>query len=100
MKTTLSWDERKRLANLAKHGLDFAQAGCVLDSRYRLDIPATRGSEARVTSISYVMKRLAVLTLVHVARDGAARIISFRRASTIEREVYDDWLEKQAHDAG
>ncbi len=36
---------------------------------------------------------LAVLTAVHTDRDGAARIISFRRASEEEREVYDDWLE-------
>lgn len=39
MDAKLSWDETKRQINLRKHGLDFALAGAVLDSRYRLDIP-------------------------------------------------------------
>jgi uncharacterized DUF497 family protein len=94
MKTTLTWDERKRLANLAKHGLDFAHAGCVLDSRYRLDIPATRGDEIRVMSFSYVMKRLAVLILVHMERANTTRIISYRSASQNESEMYYALLEK------
>ena len=37
MKTKLNWDETKRQAKLNKHGLDFAKAGEVLESRYRLD---------------------------------------------------------------
>ena len=41
----LIWDEAKRQANLAKHGLDFSAAGEVLDSRYRLDIPVRRAGE-------------------------------------------------------
>ncbi|OLP08335.1 hypothetical protein BLL52_0337 [Rhodoferax antarcticus ANT.BR] len=40
-----------------------------------------------------MLEILSVLTVVHTDRDGAARIISFRRASSEEREVYDDWLE-------
>lgn len=93
MKTLLLWDESKRVANLAKHGLDFAQAGCVLESRYRLDVPVMRCGEARTQSFSYVLGVLAVLTVVHTEREGVTRIISFRRASTIEREIYDAWLE-------
>jgi uncharacterized DUF497 family protein len=38
MEVPLIWDEAKRLANLRKHGLDFADAGEVLESRYRLDV--------------------------------------------------------------
>jgi hypothetical protein len=38
MDSRLIWDEDKRMANLSKHGLDFADAGEVLDSFYRLDI--------------------------------------------------------------
>ncbi|MCK2127597.1 BrnT family toxin [Thauera aromatica] len=95
METRLTWDEAKRQANLAKHGLDFAAAGEVLDSRYRLDIPVRRADEHRVMSISYALGFLAVLTVVHTGRKGAARIISFRRASREEREVYDGWLENE-----
>jgi uncharacterized DUF497 family protein/uncharacterized protein (DUF4415 family) len=82
----LIWDETKRAANLAKHGLDFAQAGEVLDSRYRLDVSVVRNGEARTLSVSYALGFLAVLTVIHTERDGAARIVSFRRASAIEYE--------------
>lgn len=95
METQLTWDEAKRQANLRKHGLDFAMASAVLDSRLRLDVDTVRGGERRVQSISYALGFLAVLTVVHTGRDGATRIISFRRASTMEREMYDVWLENQ-----
>jgi uncharacterized DUF497 family protein len=93
MSTRLSWDEAKRQRNLAKHGLDFAHAHWVLESAHRLDVEVMRGGELRVQSFSYVMNVLAVLTVVHTDRDGAARIISFRRAGSEEREVYREWLE-------
>ena len=92
----LTWDEVKRRRNLRKHGLDFAQAGQVLESRYRLDIPVVRGGEARTMSMSYAFGLLAVLVVVHTAREDAARIISFRRASETETEIYYEWLEKEA----
>ncbi|MDP2904321.1 MAG: BrnT family toxin [Methylovulum sp.] len=81
MKNKLTWDENKRQANLQKHGLDFADAGEVLGSRYRLDLTVVRNGGQRLQSFSYVMDRLAVLSLVHLERDNAVRIISFREAS-------------------
>jgi uncharacterized DUF497 family protein len=95
MDAKLSWDETKRLINLRKHGLDFALAGVVLDSRYRLDIPVVRGTESLTLSISYAMGFLAVLTVVHTARDASVRVISFRRASREEREAYLVWIENE-----
>lgn len=95
MKTKLTWDEAKRWLNLEKHGLDFADAGLVLDSRYRLDVPVVRGGEYRVQSFSYVMNRLAVLSLAHTDREGSMRIISFRPASKIETEAYYEWLDQE-----
>jgi len=46
-------------------------------------------------SISYPLGFLAVLTVVHTERDGAARVISFRQASEKEWRQYDAWLENQ-----
>lgn len=96
----LEWDEDKREANLRKHGLDFADAHEVLGSRFRLDIPRQRRGEARMLSMSYVMGVLAVLSLVHTARGGAVRVISFRRASREEREAYREWLEDEVREEG
>ena len=74
METKLVWNEAKRYSNLIKHGLDFADAGEVLDSRFRLDIEIVRSGELRLQSVSYA---LGFLTVVHTERDGAAHVISF-----------------------
>jgi uncharacterized DUF497 family protein len=95
METEMTWDEAKRQANLAKHGLDFASAGWVLDSSYRLDIPVTRHGEERTQSFAYVLNVLATLLVVHTGRDGKPRIVSFRRANNKEREVYREWLRNE-----
>lgn len=94
MKYRLIWDETKRRSNLAKHGLDFRQADTVLESNYRLDLPEIRGKELRNKSISYALGFMAVLTVVHTRRGDATRVISFRRASTMERETYNEWIAK------
>jgi len=88
-----SWNESKRIANLEKHGLDFANAVLVLESRYRLDVLSERNGEARIQSFAYVFEHLAVLTVVHLDEESV-QIISFRRASAEERETYHEWLEK------
>ena len=98
MEMRLVWDEVKRKTNLTRHGLDFADAGVVLESRYRLDLPVTRNIESRMQSISYVLDFLAVLPVVHTECDGATRVISFRHASDKEREVYDAWLENECNE--
>lgn len=95
----MTWDEAKRLANLRKHGLDFADAAEVLESRFRMDVTEWRQGECRVLSVSYALGFLAVLTVVHTERDGLARVISFRRASREERETYDAWLEDECDEA-
>lgn len=92
METKLIWDESKRLENLGEHGLDFADAGAVLDSAYRLDVSVVRNGETRTQSFSYVMGTLRVLTVVHVDRDGTTRVISYRKASTEERQNYYGWI--------
>lgn len=98
MNNKLTWDETKRQANLQKHGLDFADANEVLESRYRFDLDIVRHGELRTQSISYALGYLAVLTVVHTERDNSNRVISFRRASKEEREAYHDWLENEFND--
>jgi uncharacterized DUF497 family protein len=73
-------------------------AVAVLDSLYRLDVQSVRNRELRTQSFAYVFDVLAVLTVVHVLRENAIRIISFRPASEIERTAYHDWLENDFDD--
>jgi len=98
MSVRILWDESKRQLNLDKHGLDFVDAVMVLESRYRLDVESVRGDEQRTQTFAYVFDVLAVLTVVHVARDGAQRIVSFRPASEEERSAYHAWLENDFDD--
>lgn len=90
MKAHILWDE----ANLDKHGLDFVDAVMVLENPYRLDVESVRSSERRIQSFAYVFDVLAVLTVVHAARQEALRIVSFRPASEEERSAYHGWLEE------
>lgn len=93
MSTHILWDETKREANCDKHGLDFADAVMLLESPFRLDVETVRGGEQRTQSFAYVFDVLAVLTVVHVARENVLRIVSFRRASEEERSACHGWLE-------
>lgn len=98
METKLIWDDSKNRSNLAKHGLDFADADLVLESRYRLDIAVIRNGEKRTQTFAYVFGRLAVLSVVHTKRMEATHVISFRYASHLETEMYYDWLENDYED--
>lgn len=98
MSARILWGEAKRQANLEKHGLDFLDAVMVLESPYRLDIESVRGDEQRTQSFAYVFDVLTVLTVVHVARENALRIVSFRPASEEERSAYHGWLENDFND--
>ncbi|MDD5175969.1 MAG: BrnT family toxin [Sterolibacterium sp.] len=89
MRSRFTWSEEKRVTNLDKHQLDFADADLVLDSQFRLDVETVRNNEERTQSFAYVFDRLAVLTVVHLP-GTQPHIISFRTASKEEREVYHE----------
>lgn len=86
------WDEAKRLANIAKHGLDFVDAPLVYDSPIKLEAVSERNGERRIQAFAYVYEVLTVLTLVYIPNAGAVRCISLRRAHSDERSLYHEWL--------
>lgn len=81
------WDEPKRLANLKKHGLDFADAEKVFagpmvlieDSREEYD-------EQRMIGIG-LLDCLVVL-IVHVETNETIRMISMRKADSDETDLF------------
>jgi len=81
------WDERKRAANLAKHGVDFAiverfafdTAVVIIDDRRDY-------GEVRYRALGMIDGRL--YALVFTARAGRTRVISLRRANDRERRNY------------
>jgi uncharacterized DUF497 family protein len=92
------WDEVKRVANLAKHGLDFADADLVLESELVLIVDSPRRGEVRKQAFAYVFEVLAVLTVVFVPGEEHCRVLSFRPAHRTERRKYHVWLENDYPD--
>ena len=79
------WDERKRLSNLKKHGLDFLDVDAVFSSSH-IVTPSLHSSEERFLAVGTLEGRF--VTVVYTIRTDAIRIISFRRARHEERETY------------
>jgi len=79
------WDERKRLTNLEKHGLDFFDVDVVFESSH-IVVPSAHESEERFLSIGVFDGRF--VTVVYTMRGGVIRVISFRRARHEERDAY------------
>ena len=82
------YDEAKRQANLAKHGLDLADAGLVYDAPNKITLCSPRQGESRLMDVAMVEIVGIVLVLVYVERDQDIRAISLRRASKLERKHY------------
>ena len=83
----LEWDERKRRANLAKHGIDFARLGPLFDGPTSAKTDDRREyGEPR----SIVVGRLGglIVSVVYTWRGASRRIISARRANRHEREDF------------
>ncbi len=84
-----AWDEAKRLANIAKHGVDFIEAKRMLgDMPLLLDDDRRDYGERRCLAVGPVDGRL--LIVIFTIRDGVFRIVSARKANARERRKYAD----------
>ena len=81
------WDEKKRLSNIVKHRVDFADAARVFEGRVRVREERRRDyGEDRFSAVGEADGRL--FYVVYTRRDDTIRIISARRAGRHEREEY------------
>ena len=83
------WDEKKRQANLEKHGLDFLRADLVFNDPNKVTFSLSRGNEPRFLDVAMVEQAGRALSLVYVERGDDIRVISFRVASRRERRAYE-----------
>jgi uncharacterized protein len=83
------WDERKAVANLKKHEVDFADAALVLFDDLALTTPDLGDySEERFATLG--LDPLGrILVVVYTWREQRARIISARSATPAERRRYE-----------
>ncbi len=83
------WDEDKRLANLAKHGLDFGRVTTIWDGDV-IDPATTRleADELRYLALGIPGEDEIVVAVGYTDRGDNRRIISARRARDYERKNY------------
>lgn len=86
------WDPRKAAANLAKHGVSFAEAETTFydDHAAILADPDHSAEEERFLLLG-LSAALRVLVVVHCVREAGSviRLISARKATRSERAQYD-----------
>jgi uncharacterized DUF497 family protein len=84
-----TFDPRKDVANIQKHGLSLADAPLVFNAPGKLTLESHRDGEARLMDVALVELAGVVLVLVYVMREpNEVRAISLRRASKKERTLY------------
>ena len=82
-----TWDESKRRRNLAKHGLDFADAERVFAGPMVLfEDRREHYGEQRMIGVGLLDS--IVILVVHVEDDETIRIISMRKADSDETNLY------------
>ncbi|GHT73750.1 toxin [Bacteroidia bacterium] len=86
---TYEWDENKRMANLAKHELDFTDAFAVFEDTHRIDVVDNRRNygEKRIRTIGKTQNEV-IVAVIYTDRNGNFRIISVRRANKKEKNLY------------
>lgn len=94
MAVRCEWDENKNRANIAKHGIGFADVMPVFDDPLSLTIPdRVTDGERRYRTIGAALN--GVVLVAHTLRvisgsDELVRIISARYATSSERRVYEE----------
>lgn len=82
------WDPRKAVANLKKHGVDFADAATVLYDEQAVTIRDDEAGEERYVTIG-ADATLRILVVVYTWRGDRPPLISARQATPAEREQYE-----------
>jgi uncharacterized DUF497 family protein len=81
------WNAGKRLANLKKHGLDFADAEQVFFDCTQT-FPDNRFAYGEVRYITVGLLNGEVVAIAHTETEDEIRVISMRKAKRHERELY------------
>jgi len=81
------WDENKRLINLQRHGIDFADIWRVFANETHT-VTDDRFEYGEVRYLSFGLLFGEVVAVSHTETDEITRIISIRKAEKYEQETY------------
>jgi len=81
------WDENKRLSNMKKHGIDFADVPAMFEGDV-FTIEDTRFDYGETRYITFGLLQYRVIVVAHTDQNGVIRIISARKATKNEETTY------------
>ncbi|MCL1469906.1 BrnT family toxin [Argonema antarcticum] len=85
------WDEAKRLANLRKHGIDFIDVPIVFEGDI-VTVEDERFNYGALRFVTFGLLQGRVVAIVHTEREECIRIISARKATKYEQQIYFEQL--------
>ena len=86
------WNPKKAAANLRKHGVSFEEASSALRDVFSATAHDPDHSDNEERFITFgVSSRGLLLAVSHTDRGNAIRIISARLATTVERQIYEEY---------
>jgi uncharacterized protein len=83
------WDRAKAIANINRHGIDFADAVLVFSDDLAVTVRDQRFDEERFIIIG-VDAFAQILVVVYTWRSNEIRLISDRKATRQERNQYEE----------
>ncbi len=87
------WDEKKRLLNLRKHGLDFVDCAALFRGPL-VTWPDVRFDYEELRYVAVGLIRDRVVVAVYTELPGSIRVISMRKASKHEEASYFESLSR------
>jgi uncharacterized DUF497 family protein len=82
------WDEKKNVANIRKHGVDFRDAALIFEQE-TVEAIDDRNDYGEIRRIAFGQSSLGVLRVVYTQRgENITRIISAWRAGSYDTERY------------
>jgi uncharacterized protein len=87
------WDNDKNASNLAKHSISFEEATTIFEGPVFTLVDESSPRELRERSYGLI-NGITVVCVIHTDRGEATRIISARKATKTERELFNAYLKK------
>ena len=91
MALAFEWDSHKAARNVHKHGVSFNEAASVFGDPVAVTFydPDHSVNEYRFITIG-LSNRAKILVIAHTDRESRIRIISARKATSTERDYYEE----------
>ncbi len=90
------WDPDKNASNLAKHEISFEEASTIFEGSVFTLADEDPVEELRERSYGLI-NGITVVCVIHTDRDEVTRIISARKATKSERDLFNAYLKAAGH---